>query len=164
MWFRLLLVPVIDVSQTHLELYNRLNARSPPSGQLVAELTFGFDDAPEHPTTKPMGTEQKALVKWSSLTAATPRTATCALRYNDIANPAQPRQIMSHLVSPTTLSGMGGAERCDRMDKPNVRDSIFLFILDHFTDTYTNGRARIETDFTNASACSASRSGVAPVP
>jgi len=164
MRFRLLLVPVIDASQTHLQLYNRLNARSPPPGQLVAELTFGFDDAPEQHTSKPMVTEQTAQDKWSSHTAATPRTATCAQRYNDNANPSQPRQIMSHLVSPTTLSGKGGADRSDRMDQPNVRDSILVFILDHFTDTYTKGRARNETDFANASACSASRSGVAPVP
>ncbi len=44
MWFRMLLEPgqLRGYAETHYMLYNRLRRKHPTSGQIVAELTFGF--------------------------------------------------------------------------------------------------------------------------
>ena len=151
MWFRMLLEPgqLSVYAQTHLKLYNRLKRTEPTSGQLVAELTFGFWTTllsqPYHQNL--WAPNKTALVK--SVFPHLPPTPSnrhfVHQRYNDLR--ILRNRVMHH--EPIWYRPQLSQEWAEIIEaigwvNPTVRDSIL--ILDHFTDTYTNGKARIDAD------------------
>lgn len=151
MWFRTLLEPgqLSVYAQSHLKLYNRLKRTEPTSGQVVAELTFGFWTTllsqPYHQTL--WVPDKTALVKavFPHLPPTPSNRHFVHQRYNDLR--ILRNRVMHHEPiwhRPRLYQEWEEMIEAIGWISPTTRDSILL--LDHFTDTYRNGRLRIETE------------------
>lgn len=149
MWFRMLLEPgqLRGYAETHYLLYNRLKRQHPTSGQIVAELTFGFWTTilsqPYHQTL--WAPRKSALVK--AVFPHFPKTPNnrhfIHQRYNDL------RMIRNRVMHHEPIwyrhdlyQEWEGMIEAIGWISPTTRDSMLL--IDHFDDTFRNGKARVE--------------------
>lgn len=151
MWFRKLLEPgqLRGYAETHYTLFNRLKQKPPTSGQIVAELTFGFWTTllsqPYHQTL--WAPQKSALVKvvFPHLPRIPNNRHFIHQRYNDLR--MLRNRVMHHepiWYRPNLSQEWEGIIEAIGWISPTTRDSILL--IDHFEDTYHNGKARVEAD------------------
>lgn len=149
MWFRMLLEPgqLGLYADTHMKLFNRLKRKDPTAGQIVAELPFGFWTTllsqPYHQVL--WAPEKTALVKtvFPNLPPTPSNRHYGHQRYNELR--LLRNRVMHHEpVWYRTNLYQQWEEMIDAIGwiRLGVRESAL--VLDHFDDTYRNGKARIE--------------------
>lgn len=150
MWFRGLLEPgqLKMYATAYLALLNRLKGRHPTSGQIVAELTFGFwTTLLSQPYHQNLWVQQRAaLIRavFPHLPPVPNNRHFIHLRYNNLR--ILRNRVMHHepiwsrhnLLQEWqhTIEAIGWIS-------PVTRESVLL--IDHFDDTFLNGQSRIET-------------------
>lgn len=149
MWFRGLLEPrqLRDYASAYLTLYERLKRNTPTSDQIVAELTFGFWTTllsqPYHQSLwVPRGTQLVKTV-FPHLSPTPNNRHFVHQRYNDLR--LLRNRVMHHEPiwhRPNLLREHQAVIEAIGWISPTTKESIML--IDHFDDTYHNGRANIE--------------------
>jgi len=151
MWFRMLLEPgqLKGYAETHYTLFNRLRQKHPTSGQIVAELTFGFwttiMSQPYHQTL--WAPRKSALIKtvFPHLPKIPNNRHFIHQRYNDLR--MLRNRVMHHepiWYRQNLYQEWEGIIEAIGWISPVTRDGTLL--IDHFDDTFRNGKARIEAD------------------
>lgn len=149
MWFRELLEPgqLRSYADAYLALLNKLKGKHPSSGQIVAELTFGFWTTllsqPYH--QRLWGPHKTALVKavFPFLPPTPSNRHFVHQRYNELR--LLRNRVMHHEPiwrRPRLLEEWRDMIECVGWFSPTAKEGILL--LDHFEDTYLHGRGRIE--------------------
>lgn len=151
MWFRMLLESgqLSVYAQTHLKLYNRLKRTEPTAGQLVAELTFGFwTTLLSQPYHQGLWAPNKTALVKTVLPHLPPTPSNRHFvhqRYNNLR--ILRNRVMHHepiWYRPRLQQEWEEMIEAIGWINPTIRDSVL--ILDHFDDTYRNGKDRIEME------------------
>lgn len=151
MWFRSLLEPrqLKTFADAYVVLYERHGRTAPAASQIVAELTFGFWTTllsqPYHQSLWAPGGTQLVKTVFPHLPPTPSNRHFVHQRYNDLR--LLRNRVMHHepiWYRPNLLQEHADIIEVIGWISPITRDSVLL--IDHFDDTYSNGKARIDAD------------------